>query len=91
MHGRYVAPEILKAGVMEGYRNAVDVFSVGAVVYALLCGYEPFYGETDAELKLANEEAEVVFHGDGSPWEQVRCVCLNEERDELVNADLVLV
>jgi len=67
----YVAPEILKAGVMEGYRNAVDVFSVGAVVYALLCGYEPFYGETDAELKLANEEAEVVFHGDGSPWEQV--------------------
>jgi calcium/calmodulin-dependent protein kinase I len=55
---------------MEGYRNVVDVFSVGAVVYALLCGYEPFFGETDKDLVLANSEAVVEFHL-GSPWIQV--------------------
>ena len=35
----YVAPEILKAGVQQGYGRNVDMFSAGAVIYALLCGY----------------------------------------------------
>ena len=35
----YVAPEILKAGVQQGYGSNVDMFSAGAVVYSLLCGY----------------------------------------------------
>ena len=42
----YVAPEILYAGVNEGYGTNVDMFSVGVVAYTLLCGYEPFYGVT---------------------------------------------
>jgi serine/threonine protein kinase len=41
-----VAPEILCAGVNEGYGTNVDMFSVGVVAYTLLCGYEPFYGVT---------------------------------------------
>jgi len=57
----YVAPEILSAGVNDGYRNNCDIFSAGVTLYILLCGYEPFYGETDAELVAANREAIVEF------------------------------
>ena len=57
----YVAPEIFSAGANGGYGNKVDVFSAGVTLYVMLCGYEPFYGETDDELKRANREAEVEF------------------------------
>jgi calcium/calmodulin-dependent protein kinase I len=40
----YVAPDILRAGVNEGYGINVDMFSIGVVAYTILCGYEPFYG-----------------------------------------------
>jgi len=68
-HGRcgtpgYVAPEILKAGVNSRYRNSVDVFSVGVTLYVLLCGYEPFYGENDAELIQVNKEGYFDFPDD---------------------------
>ena len=43
----YVAPEVLRAGPNEGYANRVDMFGAGAVIYALLCGYEPFFGAND--------------------------------------------
>ena len=61
----YVAPEILKAAQHEGYANCCDAFSAGAVLYALLCGYEPFYGHDDRELIAANLAAVVEFHGGG--------------------------
>lgn len=57
----YVAPEIFSAGVYGGYGNKVDVFSAGVTLYVMLCGYEPFYGETDAELAQANKEAKIDF------------------------------
>ena len=57
----YVAPEIFSAGVHGGYSNKVDVFSAGVTLYVMLCGYEPFYGETDAELIAANRHAAVDF------------------------------
>jgi len=58
----YVAPEILTATAKSGYKNRVDVFSAGVVLYTLLCGYEPFYGETDKEVVAANKAAVVEFH-----------------------------
>mmetsp|Transcript_7676 Transcript_7676/g.13989 ORF Transcript_7676/g.13989 Transcript_7676/m.13989 type:complete len:257 (+) Transcript_7676:2-772(+) len=58
----YVAPEILKAGIHQGYGSNVDMFSAGAVIYALLCGYEPFYGANDQDLIIANKDAVCEFH-----------------------------
>lgn len=65
----YVAPEILSAGVNEAYGINVDMFSVGVVAYTLLCGYEPFYGQDNADLLRANRCVEYEFH---SPeWDEI--------------------
>ena len=40
---RYAAPEILR---QHTYSSAVDLWSLGVVVFVLLSGYEPFHGET---------------------------------------------
>ena len=35
---------------MKGYGKEVDMWSVGVIVYILLCGFPPFYADNDAQL-----------------------------------------
>ena len=43
-----MAPEIFMG---EKYRGAVDIWSIGVILYVLLCGYPPFQSDTQAELQ----------------------------------------
>lgn len=73
----YVAPEILTSKSGVGYGNQVDVFSAGVVLYVMLCGYEPYYGESEMALIEANKRAIVGFpEGD---WQGV-----SEEARDLI-------
>jgi serine/threonine protein kinase len=59
----YVAPEVLKN--RNGYTPQCDMWSVGVILYILLCGYPPFQHEQQNKLFKQILKAEFHFH---SPW-----------------------
>ena len=62
----YVAPEVLR---QEPYSKAVDLWSLGVIVYILLCGYPPFYDEDDHQLFELIKKGEFEFE---SPyWDEI--------------------
>ena len=44
----YAAPEILE---QTGYREKVDEWAIGVIMYNMLTGYEPFKGNTPSQIK----------------------------------------
>jgi len=62
----YQAPEILRG---KGYDRTVDFWSIGVIMFILLCGYPPFYGETDYEISQSILKEDVDFEDED--WEHV--------------------
>jgi serine/threonine protein kinase len=54
----YVAPEVLMG---HFYGKEVDMWSVGVILYILLCGFPPFYDENNEELYKMIVNARVEF------------------------------
>jgi len=51
------------------YDKSCDLWSCGVIMYILLCGYPPFYGDTDAEIFASVRKAEFDFP---SPeWDEI--------------------
>lgn len=58
----YCAPEVLKG---EVYDSSVDMWSLGVITYILLCGYEPFYGDSETEVFRKILRCQYAFD---EPW-----------------------
>jgi len=54
----YVAPEVLKG---ETYTAAVDMWSLGVILYILLCGFPPFYHQNTNMLYKQIKKGEYEF------------------------------
>lgn len=67
MHGTsyYIAPEVLQ----QNYDERCDVWSIGVLMYILLCGSPPFDGADDTEI-IKNIKIG-KFKMDGRVWQQV--------------------
>ncbi|KAM7405250.1 hypothetical protein PAMP_012526 [Pampus punctatissimus] len=62
----YVAPEVL---AQKPYSNAVDCWSIGVITYILLCGYPPFYEESETRLFSKIMKAQYEF--DSPFWDDI--------------------
>eukprot|EP01091_Cochliopodium_minus_P017101 TRINITY_DN6606_c0_g1_i1.p1 TRINITY_DN6606_c0_g1~~TRINITY_DN6606_c0_g1_i1.p1 ORF type:complete len:496 (-),score=117.70 TRINITY_DN6606_c0_g1_i1:10-1497(-) len=62
----YFAPEVM---LRKPYDEKVDMFSLGVVCFAVLAGYQPFYGETDREMIKSNLDVDYDFENEA--WEYV--------------------
>jgi calcium-dependent protein kinase len=61
----YIAPEVIR----KEYTEKADAWSLGVVMYIMLCGNPPFNGRTDAEIRNAVLHDEPTF--EESVWEKV--------------------
>ena len=69
----YIAPEVLKGD----YDEKCDIWSCGVILYILLCGYAPFYGEKDEDIYQQVLKGEYDFPKE--EWDHV-----SEEAKKLV-------
>ncbi|GMI70465.1 calcium-dependent protein kinase 24 [Hibiscus trionum] len=73
----YMAPEVLR----RDYGEEVDIWSIGVILYILLCGVPPFWAETEEGIAHAIIKGEIDFQRD--PWPRV-----SSEAKELVKSML---
>lgn len=66
----YVAPEVMKSA---NYSNKCDVWSLGCIMYALICGQLPFDGETQDEITHATLRKPLEFKR--PVWNSVSDTC----------------
>ncbi|CAB1330056.1 unnamed protein product, partial [Coregonus sp. 'balchen'] len=62
----YVAPEVL---AQKPYSKAVDCWSIGVITYILLCGYPPFYEDT--ETRLFSKIMKSQYEFDSPFWDDI--------------------
>ncbi|KAJ0402657.1 hypothetical protein P43SY_007522 [Pythium insidiosum] len=75
----YIAPEVLR----RHYDKSCDLWSIGVIMYILLCGYPPFYGDTDLEIFTSVRTGRYDF--DSPEWANV-----SKEAKDLISKLLLL-
>ena len=86
----FMAPEV----ITRNYSKACDMWSAGVILYIMLCGYPPFYGETDEEILEAILEG--IYDFDDEVWDEVSqeakdliCKLLVEEKQRLTPSEVL--
>lgn len=79
----YIAPEVLA----KNYTSACDIWSLGVILYILLCGYPPFYGDSDPEI--FDRVRKGYYDFDSEEWAIVSDLAKNLIKDMLnMNMDV---
>ncbi|TVU08953.1 hypothetical protein EJB05_42381, partial [Eragrostis curvula] len=63
--GCYMAPEVLN----RSYGPEIDVWSAGVILHILLCGFPPFWGDSDEKIAQAILRGGINLQRD--PWQKV--------------------
>ena len=88
----YVAPEVL---LRTPYNKEVDIWSMGVILYYMLCGHLPFKGNKEAVIaeKIVNDDIEF----NDEEWEirskkvkELIASCLKKEPEERITIDKFL-
>ena len=61
----YISPEVLAGN----YNELCDMWSCGCILYILLCGYPPFFGDNDQEILRMVQQGDYNF--DGEEWDNI--------------------
>jgi len=61
----YIAPEVLN----NNYDEKCDLWSIGVILYILLCGYPPFNGSNDEQIIKKVKEGK--YRTDEEEWENI--------------------
>jgi len=70
MKTRVVTPYYVSPDVLSGsYDEKCDVWSLGVVIYILLSGRPPFYGDTDQKTMSAAKKGRYTY--DGEEWDGI--------------------
>lgn len=70
----YISPEVLAGN----YDVSCDMWSAGCMLYILLCGYPPFYGDNNQEILQMVSRG--VFDYEGEEWDDIAA-----EAKDLIN------
>ena len=54
----YIAPEV----IFGDYNEKCDVWSMGVLMYILICGYPPFNGQYDTDIINDIKNGKFCFH-----------------------------